>query len=198
MTTDDGSIVPFVNHLERERERLREYRAALAATESELAKLTKEAEGLRQIVSGFERIVGPELADHGATERHAQPTPHVPTGRIQTLTPPPRKRLGLAAFLRKLMADGQRRHLDDILKVLSVTEPFASNMPGRNSVSNRLFDLDKKGYLHRVARGTYQLASSNGSAQSVDAEGTTEADPIRATQLGAGEGLGSTPPGGFS
>ncbi len=170
----------------------------LGVLRPEVFTLEQRAEGLRRALATFDQEPVQEHNRDAAVTVELAPATATATGHGEISTP--RKRLGLAKFLRNLMADGQRRHLTDVLAVLEATEPFASNMPTRNSVSNRLFDLEKSGYLRRIERGTYQLASTSDTAPSNGAggAGADETEPRQANQLAQGEGLGSTPPGGFS
>jgi hypothetical protein len=83
--------------------------------------------------------------------------------------PPFYVRLGLAGlldgfgFLRDLFADHVTRHSSEVVQALADSEAFGDRMPSRNTITNRLNDLEKQGYLRRVGRGRYERVQTNGA-----------------------------------
>lgn len=102
--------------------------------------------------------------------------------------------IGLKRVIAVLMSDGTLRDVDEVMDEVVRRNPNAK--PKRVSVTNRLGDLVKEGYLSSPKRGLYELASTNGSAASVEAGGTDQAEPSSGVTPAEGEGLGSEPPGG--
>ncbi len=157
---------------DRERKRLREYERRLSAAEGKLAELSevqRDVKGLRQIVAGLRVVVGEEPPANDTPPRSQQEHKATRTGsRGGKLMP----------FLRRLYADGQRHTIESVMEALGVSGEFGSDVPPRGTVRNRHFDLKNEGYIHQVARGTYVLASQNGSASGVRADETNPSLPV--------------------
>lgn len=183
----------------REVELLREYRNELVAAEEQLRDHQAETEALRQIVAGIESRVtrlGGTVPSHSPDKLTAAE----PRG-IRPLKPPPRrKRRGLKNILRSIMADGEPRNLAQIAEAVTAHEVFKDEPPAPASLQNRLWELETKdGYLTRDNTGNYALAPTSDAARNgAGGAEANEAEPRQALQLERGEGLGSTPPGGFS
>lgn len=174
----------------------------LARYQGLLAEAEIQVEVLRAVVSTLEAAVEKASGTKPVRMREYQP----PTERrIQAIEVPPRRRRGTAAggrglkeVLRELYADGKRRNVDETIAELLERGMFTEdNIQKRASFTNRLNDLTNEGYLRQVRRGVHELASPNGSAESVDADGTTDPEPDgRQSSLQEGQGLESGPAGG--
>jgi hypothetical protein len=70
----------------------------------------------------------------------------------------PSGRRTLMTFLRELMSDGKTRDVNTMWLELTKQADFVGDLPPRQSLSNRLYDLAAEGFLQRVSRGIYRLA----------------------------------------
>lgn len=134
--------------VDRESEILSEYEALLQAATLKLEQARREHESLTQVVSALRRRLGKDGQS-------------LPTGVLPTY----KGRVTLSSFLRALMADGQRRTLDQIAAIVERDERFRDQPPSRNTLSNRMHELANSGELIRIQRGVYELAGSSGNAR---------------------------------
>lgn len=115
-----------------------ELRPAIKALEAREARLAMR-EGGRPAAS-----MNPPLGPH----RDEGESPRLRASRPRSMP----------VFLRALMADGHRRTVDEIIDASRAE--FGDELPKRISFTNRLNELVHSGYLHRVRRGVYELAST--------------------------------------
>ena len=58
------------------------------------------------------------------------------------------------------MADGQKRNVDDVVDALALLGMAPEGRSERQTMVNRLYDLKEQGFLKRLGRGVYQLATA--------------------------------------
>ena len=126
---------------ERHRENLAHYRSELAAAWQRLDAAKAEVVQLSEIVFGIEQGLGISALDPDRLD-------FAPT---------------VTDALRAVMADGRPRSIADVDAALH--ERNFKPRPSRSSITNRLVDLVQQGYLERVKRGRYQLASAAAEAK---------------------------------
>lgn len=177
----------------------------LARYRTQLEEVERSAEGLRQIIALLEdmatgRPFKVKLVSEGSTPAMIT----IPADRLREYRPKGGRRgsgpggRSLKQVLRELYADGERRTVDDAVAQVIERGLFTEgSLPKRASFTNRLNDLTNEKYLRQVRRGVHELASPNGSAPSVDADGTDKAEPDGGqASFQEGEGLESGPAGG--
>jgi hypothetical protein len=174
---------------------LKEYRKLLAQAEHDELDAAKRVRAYKQIVAGLETlsearsIPGVRLFDE--TETVSERTASEPLAEQLPAGPRIRRaKRGLPAILRRLMADGEARNVRQVLGLLALEDEYKDVLPARTTVSNRLNELGSAGYLKRVGRGTYQLATQDGSAPSVEATGSEKAESDSRVIRDDDEGLG--------
>lgn len=169
---------------ERDVQRLREYREELGEAERSLAYYEREVEALRKIVAGLEQRVQQAAGAAQSTPDSESPADEAPGAAQRTPSAGPRTddeapedgaeasvllarhhgapaapRRGLKEKLREIMGDGVRRDVGTAMEEVLADPRFQDPPPARNTISNRLYDLAQEGYLRRVKKGVYELAS---------------------------------------
>ena len=141
----------------QEQRSLEKYRERLAKAEAKLADLQRtqlEVRGLRDIVTGLERLVSTQSESEVAT---------LQTGADIEAAAHPRAvrmgRRGLSTVLREMFSDGQPRSIAEVVEGLEAT---GERVPSRNSIGNRLVELRDLGVLRQLGRGIY-IKASNGN-----------------------------------
>lgn len=148
----------------REHQNLTEYRAELEAAEARLQDAEADVVALGQIVAGIEARLA-KAEGKGAAAPEEVPQESATSKPQKQAAKPPRKRRGLKKALRKIMADGETRTVDDILAALGETEAFRDALPARTSLSNRLWELTQDGCVESVGKGVYRgKVAQNGRA----------------------------------
>jgi multidrug resistance efflux pump len=137
--------------LARETQNLREYRVELEAAEARLREAEADVFSLNQIVAGLEARIARLKNEADTPAESGEPEP--PSGAAPQ---PRRKRRGLKKVLRAMMADGETRTVDEVLAALAEHESFRDDLPHRNSLVNRLWELVSEGYLESIDKGVYR------------------------------------------
>ena len=137
---------------EQETAILAQYEAMLVAARCRSNEAQREIESLERIVVSMrERLdsLGPRArSSSGLASSDENPLPTY------------RGRATLPGFLKRLMADGRRRTLDQIAQAVEADANFVDRRPNRNTLSNRMHELMRSGYVQRVERGIYELAAN--------------------------------------
>lgn len=145
-------------NLTTEQQNLAAYRAELETAEKRWKDSEADVVALRHIVAGMERRIA---------KAEGKPMPDFePIGQPLTVRRLKRDRKpSLRLVLQEVMADGETRDLEAVIKSLSETPAYAGSLPARRTIVSRLWDLSQEGYLESPQRGVYRRSTSqNGHA----------------------------------
>jgi hypothetical protein len=153
-------ILANVNEETRE---LREFERRLVEAEREYEVARQRFEALHTIVKGMRQLseaVSLNAGQQTLTGIEPSDPPIVPMVKrwLQATESRMAEPQSLAAIVRRIMADGETRTVEEVALILQAVDRHPGGDRGRQTINNRLSDLSDQGYLTRVGRGIYVLS----------------------------------------
>jgi hypothetical protein len=161
-----GSTVMSTNQ-----ELLAEHKSQLSKIEAQLIPLSAKADALRQIITGYEKLVAAEEGarpEPAAPEAPAMNGGSAPTVAEESYGSHSRRAKnasgrGLKHVLRDLLEEHGHLSVHETFRLMELSGDWPRGLPTRNTLVSRFGDLVREGYALSDGRGGYSLTASAAS-----------------------------------